>query len=61
MVLFQQKIILLIFTAKVLCAKVIILLSEEFEDCGNAGERFIDWSGLQNEYVNDTKFYMTGK
>lgn len=60
MVLFQQKLILLIFAARAFDAKIIILLSEKFEDCGDPAEKYIDWTGVEYEYVNDTEYYLTG-
>lgn len=42
-------------------AKVQIFPADIFEDCSDGGKsKYIDFSGLEHEYVNDTEYFMTG-
>ena len=41
-------------------AKLVLLMAETFEDCTKGGAKFIDYSGIEFDYVNDTSYVLTG-
>lgn len=54
-------IFLTIFLVPVL-AKVRLLLGEGYEDCSTGGQsKFVDYSGIEYEYLTDTDFFIKGK
>jgi hypothetical protein len=42
-------------------SKLFLLMSENFEDCTEGGAKFVDFSGIEFEYTNDTHYYLSGK
>lgn len=61
MFLFQSEFIILICITNATHGKLIILMNEEFEDCTEGGPaKYIDWSGLEYDYVNDTTYFLNG-
>lgn len=55
------KLLLLIAVLSAVDLKVIMLMSDSFEDCSDGGAKYIDYSGLEYDYVNDTTYYLSGK
>lgn len=57
--------VLLVFSLASLqlgCAKVSFFPSENYKDCSTDGTaKYIDYSDLEYEYVNDTAFFLTGE
>lgn len=64
---FYQKIVLvgwlvLVCVINDASSKIFILFNEEFEDCSDRGyAKYIDYSGLSYEYVNDTTYFLNGE
>lgn len=47
---------------KIVNSKIVLLFSEDFEDCTAGGPAsHFDVSGLGYEYVNDTTYFLDGK
>ena len=42
-------------------SKVLMLMKEGTEDCSEHGSKYIDWSGIEIEYINDTTYYLEGE
>jgi hypothetical protein len=42
-------------------SKLFLLMSEQSEDCTEGGAKFVDFSGIEFEYTNDTHYYLSGK
>lgn len=59
----KLKIFFLLFlsTAENVRSKILMLMKEEFEDCTKGGSsKFIDWTGIEFDYVNDTTYFLDG-
>lgn len=55
-----KKLFVLFLATRIVSAKVILLMAEEYEDCSE-GDKFMDYSELEYEYANDTSFLLNGK
>lgn len=42
-------------------AKVVLLMDENFVDCTKGGAKYVDYTGLEYVYVNDTTYYLNGE
>jgi len=52
---------ILLFNFSATFAKIVFLMGEKYEDCSTGGSyKFLDYSGLEYEYENDTAFFLTG-
>lgn len=42
-------------------ARILVFLGENYEDCSTGGKpKYIDYSGLEYEYFNDTEYFLNG-
>lgn len=42
-------------------AKIVLLMDEEFKDCTKGGAKYVDYTGLEYIYENDTSYFLNGK
>lgn len=54
-------IVIIVAVTNVVQPKIVMMMSEEFEDCTEGGAKYFDFSGLEYEYVNDTSYFLNGK
>lgn len=60
--LFFNFFLILIKFLTTINTKIILLMAEHYEDCTKNGPaKYVDLSGLEFEYVNDTTFYLNGE
>lgn len=55
------KLLLLFAAFSAIESKVIMLMGDAFEDCSQGGAKYVDYSGLEYDYVNDTTYYLSGE
>lgn len=48
------------FAISIVNSKLFLLMAESYEDCTEGGAKFVDFSGVEFEYVNDTLFFLNG-
>lgn len=41
--------------------RLILLMDDKYEDCTDGGAKYIDYSGVIFDYINDTTFLLNGK
>lgn len=52
----------LLLQIQTVLSKVQVFPADSYEDCSDGGKaKYIDFSGLEYEYVNDTEYALTGK
>lgn len=57
----KLKLLLLFAVSCAIDSRIIMLMSDTFEDCSEGGAKYADYSGLEYDYVNDTTYYLSGK
>lgn len=56
------KLLIITIALNVVNSKIVLLFNEEFEDCSKGGHaKFVDFSGLEYDYVNDTTYFLNGE
>lgn len=56
----KDKIFILMAVAVFVESRLILLMDEKYEDCTEGGSKYIDYSGVLFDYINDTNFLLNG-